>query len=764
MGRARRRGWLAARAVQRRELCALLVSVLSSCSRLEAPDAPSGSAGGVAIGGAGVPRAAYGLVSVVPGVDRAQVTWRATAPNGTARAVAVFTAEDPSAVYLGAPRLTTPGTRTLVLEGLDVDDEHWFGLALDDGGVWRPVGPVLSARTAAPVFVDAAAPPGGDGRSAATPLDDLTAAVLTAFAAGGGNVWARGGRFDDTALTLPAGVDLYGGFGPGFDLASRDPLAHVTELHGRAGLPVIALESSGDVAVLDGLMLRAGAGALDGVDVDRHPFELRGLDVRGCVRGLRLRNTLDPTPLRGLVVGSTFALQSGPGISLGGALDLLVEATLCVENGQEGLDADDLLAPDGERVALVARDSAFSHNGAEGLDVDLAGPLTGGVAGGRLEVLLDGCVADDNTLDGVLLDLEHEALPAWRSDIVVRGLIARENGGSGLHLDVDALGSAHVHRSRCEGNSLHGLHVTSESAAGLVVASACAFAGNAGAGARAELGNVGLLLSHTVLAGNQQGGLTSDGAPALATSSVAWAQDAPFAASQSSLSLDPSAPSTFVRAPGVYLRVIDASGGTLGLEAPVVLAAGVGAEVAGDDVLRAAQTVQGSRVALTPFRAPRTPTTLGLFAAGVASASEDWRPGAGSLLFGAGMASTGAAAVDVGPFGAPGGGAPGDEGLEHGASFVLRGMTPSNAGGVGPHDAVALTMSGEVDPASLVLGVAAETAAGAPLAVMPSAAGATVLVPPPNGGWPSGSRVLLHTGLRAVDGRANVAPVAVPVR
>ncbi len=129
------------------------------------------------------------------------------------------------------------------------------------------------------LYVDADAPPGGDGLSWATAFDSLEPAIDLANTAGVLEIWVAEGTYvvtsnptSDYWLTLSGGCELYGGFAGGeTDLSQRDPLAHPTILDGDvqqddgAGgglsdnellLQVIDFGETGSAARIDGFTFR----------------------------------------------------------------------------------------------------------------------------------------------------------------------------------------------------------------------------------------------------------------------------------------------------------------------------------------------------------------------------------------------------------------------------------------------------------------------------------------------------------------------------
>src|SRR6185436_18140852 len=146
--------------------------------------------------------------------------------------VAAFISTDRTTIFAGAPHVPAAGAKTLTVTGLANNVQHFVALGIrptGSGAAFQQSGPSLTATPGNPVFVDLSAPAGGDGATPATAKNNLLLAVFDAFVTLLGNpnvsvnLWLKGDTYTITS-TLPcaAGVNIYGGFGPAFDLATRD--------------------------------------------------------------------------------------------------------------------------------------------------------------------------------------------------------------------------------------------------------------------------------------------------------------------------------------------------------------------------------------------------------------------------------------------------------------------------------------------------------------------------------------------------------------
>lgn len=165
----------------------------------------------------------------------------------------------------------------------------------------RPASPVLAvalalavnqARADLRLYVDADAPPGGDGTSWAAAFNDLQDALGAASIAGEPvEIWVAAGVYRpdrgtgdrSASFGLLTGVAIYGGFaGDETDLSERDPAAHRTTLSGDLrhndqpgffnyadnSVHVATAFGVDQSAVLDGFTITGGNANIDGGDAE----------------------------------------------------------------------------------------------------------------------------------------------------------------------------------------------------------------------------------------------------------------------------------------------------------------------------------------------------------------------------------------------------------------------------------------------------------------------------------------------------------------
>ncbi len=752
--------------------------LLTACSSPEwaAPGLGGGSGGGNKGKGNGgntsikAPPRGYepgGLLSAFAGDGTAWLRW--ALPKGGVDKVetGLFLGSDPNTLYLGIPIRKDLKGDGIEIGGLVNGLSYWFGLGIRAVGakVWRPAGMPMSVTPRPPIYVDGSSnAPNPDGRTPLRPFKTLSKALAAAFGAGGGNIWLRGGDYEETGWGLPQGVHLFGGFAAGFVPEDRDPAKEPTTLRTGPNGICFLVPSGGLGATMDGLILDGRKSSLIGVDVFRSSFEFRNCTIRGFLQsGLRLRNGSRNNVYPVRVSRSLFLGNGFEGLAGRGAFRLYVEGCDFVGNGQEGLDLNDLIALSGQAAVLRVRNSRFLRNFFEGLDVNFSAPLLPGPVGGLFDVLIEGCRFEENGFEGLLLDQDYELAPAWTGSFVVRSCTARANLGAGVHIDADAPGTFLVHDLSATANRGDGLWVTSEILAGTIPVSASAFLGNQGYGIRASQGRRGLLVSHCVLAGNFKGGIVSPVVPSTAHSTVFQFQAAPTAGVVTTVSLDAGA-GTFVRAPTAYALVTALAGNVATFRLGAV-PAGALVELA-DDGLGLGSTPLGPgkiRLAKAPSFV-RLPASLFVYGK-VAKVSEDFRLPAGSAAKGAGLAPPGSKS-DAGPRGAPVPEDPGSGDIDDGRAlypplFYPTGTTPAAPLGLTRAQALTIEFSRALDPATVGGGrVVIEDSNGKRLSPGLSVQGTKLVLSPPPGGW-SGTRleITVHRGLRSTDGLSLAVPI-----
>lgn len=716
--------------------------------------------------------ASLGLVSAVGGAGRVRVRWRLPEDERSLPArMAVFLGPDPATLLDGEPREVVEASGDALWSGLPAEQLLHARIAARDEerGAWVGLGPVLACHTGAPLYVD---PVGGDdaadGATPGTALRDLTLAMLLAPIGGKRVVWVAGGEQLAVRLPLSTGLHVAGGFGPDFALGRRDPALNKTRLVAAddPGAPVdpalvtIGPGEPGALAAIDGFELAGLPTTGSGLESSGHDLQACGVAIQGCVRGFRLRSAPDAPETEIVLAGCSARGAANEGLSVDGSFDLVLEGCDFDNNGAEGAALGKLHAPPGASIALVVRGCRFTRNAQEGLDAQLAAPAGAAGPGGRFALELVDNDFVGNALDGLKIDIDYEAFPAWDARIVARGIVARDNGQSGVNLDLDAACTAFLHRVAAAANAGDGVRIASESHAGFATVSSSAAWGNLGAGLRSTLGNFAVCATHCGFAGNAQGGFVAEAARGVAVSCSADAQrDAWVGVDEfGCVDRDSHDPDLHASLPVDYAQVEALVAGGVRLDSAPSRGIGGWFELAGDDVAREIVAAPGATLQLDPAPLARRVPTMGWFLA-AADVDEDWRAAPGGQLVGAGWPALDGARPDAGPFGAPLGGVPGREEPLPATAFHVARCAPAPSVAVASDAVLSIEFGGGTpDVASLPLGLACLRGA-APLAAAASVRSGRVVVSPPPGGWRAGDRVELQAGLRSIDG----APLASPV-
>ncbi|MFO1078151.1 MAG: right-handed parallel beta-helix repeat-containing protein [Planctomycetota bacterium] len=706
---------------------------------------------------------ASGIVAVAAGAGAVRLDVALPGPGFEA---ALFSAPGRAAVYGGAP-LQAVAASPVMLSGLvDGTDVH-FGLAIRATGAsaWTPVGVAVRARPAAPIYVDAAAPAAGaDGLSPATAFPSLLDAMLVAGARNEGNVWVKNGDYGPGPLPLGSNVHVAGGFGAAFTLASRDVATQGTRVAGSTGLTVFDVVSGGGDGSLDGMVVDGLGAVTEGVDVTDSDIELRSLVVRNCSdRGVRAKVTL-PQPNRMLqVVACTVTGNGSDGLSSAGPIDVRLDQCRFDANGQEGCDIDDLQAPSGGAVALAVTACRFYGNVFEGLDCDLSA-APGFTAPGTFAVRVENSAFERNGLDGLLIDQDHELAPGFAATIAILGCSARANRLAGVHVDADAEGTYRLDRLRCCANAGDGIQVTGETNAGEVVITAAWSSGNLGYGLFGGTGNKTLVATHCAFAGNQLGGVHSDGVPAAVADCVFAGQATPLGnALAAGTATAAAADDAFTVAPTAFAAVTAHTQGTLTVADTSAFAVGTRAVVADDGTRRLVAQQTATTVVLDTVPAA-FPVPGAVAAYATDAVVDDLRLPAGSPAIGSGLAAAGGTPVDGGPHGVPAGGEPGHVEPTAAPTLQLLRTLPALATGVTALQPLELEFDRAIDPGSVLAERIGVTAGAAAVAVNVQITGNRIVLAPTAAGWSGADRVVVHLGVAGSDGSPLGAPLLLPIR
>jgi hypothetical protein len=700
--------------------------------------------------------------------------------------LALFVGTNRNTLFSTTARVPASGATSLTVSGLTDGVEHFVGLGVrpTTGGAYTQSGPTLTVMPGSGFYVDAAAAPGGDGLTPATAFDSMFTAVLNGFAAlltdptTPVNLWVRGGSYSITS-TLPhaAGVHIYGGFGPAFDLASRDLENNATIWEvaaGQQGLQFGDEANTGMAAIIDGVRLDgndAGAVGIDANSTDPSDVELRSVIVTDMAdRGLRIRSAQD-NESKLVMVNCQASRNGADGLNGNGAYDYSVFNCVFAANSQEGFDLNDLTCETGGTATLRITSSQFFGNVAEGVDCTMGASLFAG--GGDFDVEIRGCAFERNGAAGCLVDADFELVNGYSASVVVRESLARSNGSDGFQLDLDGpldvsqRLTGFAYRLLSTSNVGHGLHLTSESTPGFVSVSTSAFIGNGLSGVQAEgpsasNGNYSVSLSHCYLASNFTAGVVSRDVAAAASSCIFAQQGSALDANTLSIANVTSADIdglAFTSAPLEYAQVLSRSGAVLTLAAAPGFALDSKLELADDGTERSAASFGASSVTLTATPDDfGTPGLLGVFDSSDADVNEDYNLEAGSPALAAGVGG-----ADAGIFGSNAAGKAGVTDEEPRELLHVLETTPTISATVGANTALVIEFSKSLNGASANAStVRARRGANTITVGGLATVGAQLTITAPGGGWGAGDFRIELDGLTASDGTELSGSVVLP--
>ncbi len=721
-----------------------------------------------------------GITHAAPGSGTIRIDF--TPPGSASFEVAAFVSTDKGTLFSTAPQAPAASETHVTVGGLTDGTVYFLGLGIrpTTGGTYSETGPVVTATPGAPIYVDSAAPAGGDGTTPATAFNGILGGVAAAVGAGSGNVWVKGGTYTlSQTLSIPAGVHVHGGFGVAFDLATRDPQTTPTVVHvpfGADGAKLSDQLNNSMVSLVDGIRFTGNDRGSVGIDVDSTSpcdIELRSMIVTDMLdRGMRIRNSID-NEFDAVITGCQSSRNGADGLSASGAWDYSIYGSLFGDNAQEGIELDGLVPETGGKATLEVESCQFFGNGAEGLDCSMKTPLV--PTSGDFSVRIRGSAFERNSLAGCLIDSDFEAASGYSAKVLVRESLARGNGSNGFHLDLDGPldlnedVTAFVYRVLATSNAANGLYVTSESRPGFTAVSTSALVGNGNAGLRAEgpaasQGNRAVAVTHSLFAGNAAGGLISRDVAASAASSIAYRQTNAFDGNTTqvgNVSSNDLAAIGFVNAPAEYALVLSRSGKSLTLAAPCSFSTSAVLELADDTVQRTASSISGAGTVVTLSQAPLdfgTPGVLAAFAPGASDVEEDYTLGAGSIALGAGMNG-----ADAGIFGSPVAGRPGVADEEKALDlFYATGTTPEISELVGASDTITIHFADTLDGASANASTVRAFRGAMPIGITLATSGAQLMIDPAGADWGAGDFRIELDGLTNSNGTVFSGPVVLP--
>jgi hypothetical protein len=386
----------------------------------------------------------------------------------------------------------------------------------------------LDGVVAALWYVDDDAAPGGDGRTALTPLREIADAVLAvALSRAQGDVLIAGGSYSEVLL-LPGGIHLYGSYDAAF--ASRGKEQHRSVLRPPLATPIaVAVVNAGAPTFVDGLDVEGDASVGIALSADESDLQWSNGTIHETVNeGIHAISASRASLLRLREVEVVGCADEG----LFAKGSFVAELTGCTfrENGDEGIHFDDLSVQPAGSAELWIRDCLFEHNDNDGLEVEIdeLDPATGGTsAGGRIEVLVERSTATANRRRGLLVDFDFENADQIACAVVLREDEVDRQVEDGIRVDADAAGLVVLDRNRTSANGECGVQLTGGSTRATIVVANHWELGAAGDGI-CVLNHVPTILAHAAVTGSGGAGVTGNGSTLLVDGAL-WLCGAPVA-------------------------------------------------------------------------------------------------------------------------------------------------------------------------------------------------------------------------------------------
>lgn len=281
------------------------------------------------------------------------------------------------------------------------------------------------------VYVDGAAPKGGDGRAAATPLASLEMAVAATIDRDGVNIHVAAGTYE-AQLFVFEGVHVYGGFGRDFSLETWPSAPTTLRASTAADLVVIAPGES--PCGLFQLTLDGADKARRGIVGDDCVLHLGGVTVRRFVsKGVELRSEDDPDAILAASLRHCRIVGNhGEGMAAVGTLDVAMSHVDISGNREEGLEIEPLRSSRASKARVKIERCSIRDNGDLGADIQLA-PAA---APGKVRVTFRQCVLARNGDHGISLDIPEGIADDVR--VKFEDNLLTGNASSGIQLECDS--------------------------------------------------------------------------------------------------------------------------------------------------------------------------------------------------------------------------------------------------------------------------------------------------------------------------------------
>lgn len=503
----------------------------ASCDRFDPSDPPppdmaTGTAGGGVSGSQVVIEHPLfgGLEKMVAGDGELFFGWTAATDDDDPSAdifYRLYLATGPGDQDFANPDLeTAPGATTASIDGL-LNGEMVYAVlrAVDGDGNEDPNRVEWFAIPNRVVYVNGSGTGGTiDGATPGTAYRTVIQAIAGSISNPDVNIYVAQGVYSENAFLFP-GMFMYGGFDGAFGIDDHDPDANLTELTivpSQFTVDVVTMVGEEDAAAIgiDGFQLD-GAGSADNiVKVEDAVVRVSNCALRNAqAHGLEILTSLDTLLfVEGFIRGCAIVDNGAEGIAIHALADLKIDSNLIENNTNEGIESQWLLGVADEDSRLDVTRNRIQGNGDEGVDLDLAEYSeldSAASAGARIRVLIRSNVIRNNGSSGVQIDIDFEDSDGIDARCRVEDNEISGNAVHGVALDADARSSFRVARNVITANGEWGLFIRGSASGPVFRLLHDRVLGN-GLGGVLAVGYGLVDVRHCVLRGNQGPGIESD--------------------------------------------------------------------------------------------------------------------------------------------------------------------------------------------------------------------------------------------------------------
>ncbi|MDE0959592.1 MAG: right-handed parallel beta-helix repeat-containing protein [Planctomycetota bacterium] len=406
----------------------------------------------------------------------------------------IFRASRPGKQQFDQPWITTaPGATSHIIQNLPNGEAVYLVIRSFDGQGLHDFNesewPVLPNPV---MYVDAAAPGGGDGSSPENAFQKMDDAIGDAIGLAGVNIYVAAGRYQEQLL-LFEGMAIYGGFPGGFSGPSS-PGQHLTRLIGSPGQDGIIVPPGDQLVVIDGIQFDGGQQARRAMVADDCQIRISRCHISGFEdKGIQIETDLDQDGrVTGTIQSCTVSQNGGDGIRIEGHVDLAIRDCHLIDNQQSGLSVLPLLPRMGSKARIDMERCEVARNGDIGISIKIDAPLGAASDPARIRIGLRGVLVESNHDHGASFDIRYPEQSTVDLRIRAEHCSFISNHKAGLHLDADAAGDFSVLESEFLANlGSAGVRVDGDAEKALTRITSCFFGAQAGNGVR--LAGKGLL-------------------------------------------------------------------------------------------------------------------------------------------------------------------------------------------------------------------------------------------------------------------------------